>query len=103
MKDILTSLDLWNYAWEVVTVSTTPTAQQVAQHTADTAAAVAAGMLPSAPLATRLMQDAWTKRDWAVLIAICLHVADMVIVYVWPTWSLYTYPAQRRPRSHERP
>ena len=33
MEDILTSLDLWDYARGVVAVSTTPTAQQVAQHT----------------------------------------------------------------------
>lgn len=82
MEDILTSLDLWDYARGVVAVSTTPTAQQVAQHTADTAAAVAAGTPPPAPLATGLTQDAWSKRDRAALTAIRLRVADAVIVYV---------------------
>lgn len=54
IEDILTSLDLWDYAQGVVAVSTTPTAQQVVQHTADTAATVAAGTPPPAPLATEL-------------------------------------------------
>lgn len=54
MEDILTSLDLWDYAKGTVAVSPTPTAKKLADYTAAAATVVAAGMTPPLPLPTVL-------------------------------------------------
>ena len=81
MEDILTSLDLWDYARGAAVVQS-PTAKEISDHADAVAAAIAANTTPPPPLAAGLTQDVWTKRDRAALTAIRLRVADSVIVYV---------------------